>query len=264
MLFSRYEDGARPVQEVPGGWVVDGVTYKTARGLLVALTGHPQGRHWSLNRYFRRGPVHGRQEPLGQANVFELFTAPVLGIDLNRRAGEVRKLLFAGFGRRMFSAGYDPEDVLQEVYKGILVRNAGRCPWDSRKSSFGHYVHMICACVLSNYHRKQHRVQEVEQLGMYNPLLEGRYDDVAACTTIPAKSSVEQESALLLEVAHDLADYIDIGDDAESRLASRILPLIIAGTPREDMTLTLGVSNASLSRAISHLRKQAIAWKNAS
>jgi hypothetical protein len=46
-----------------------------------------------------------------------------VGIDLGARGHEVRKLLFAGFAGKMLSRGYDPEEVLQEIYAGLLVRN---------------------------------------------------------------------------------------------------------------------------------------------
>ena len=71
-----------------------------------------------------------------------------LGIDLSVRGHEVRKLMWAGFGHKILRAGYDPEDVLQEVFRGLIARNKGTCPWDARKSSFGHYVHLVIGCVL--------------------------------------------------------------------------------------------------------------------
>ncbi len=355
VLFSRYEDGARPVTFLSDGWELQGVPgtpaqrFSTAKGLLVALTGHPEGRHWSLERYFRLGPKHGHPMPSATrlvADIYDLWPvaddsappplllttpgisipaekhslhgesdsfalresktdsfrsesdsfalresktdsfrsesdsfalresktirrdrpAQKIGIDLDRRAHEVRKLLFAGFGRRMYVCGYDPEDVLQEVYKGLLIRNSGKCPWDPAKSSFGHYVHMVCSCILSNYHRKQHRVREMEQVGLLNPLgSEGegtRYTDVASSTTVASRSMLVQEDCLMLEEAQDLLVQMQSNgtQDAESRLAARVLPLLLAGTPRDSMATSLGVSAASLSRAMSHLRKQATAW----
>ena len=310
VLFSRYEDGTKRVTALPtGGWEVEGAAapYTTTKSLLHALTGHPEGRHWSLDRYFRLGSFSA-PEPLAKSNVFDLFTAepflptplvvitpgisvPVenpekalgeknrsrecapglilgkqFGIDLRKRGHEVRKLLFAGFGRRMYLSGYDPEDVLQEVYKGLLIRNEGKCPWDENKSSFGHYVHMVCSCVLSNYHRKQHRVQQMEQVGLLNPLGaedDGtRYLDVASNVTVPAKVTSVHEDALVLEEAQDLLVHMQAASqDAESRLAARVLPLLLEGsTPRDQLAPALGVSAASLSRALSHLRKQARIW----
>lgn len=80
-----------------------------------------------------------------------------------RRAHEVRKLFYAGgFTRTLIRDGIDPEDFLQEVYRGLLTRNDGKCPWDHKKSSFGHYVHIVMRCVLSNYLRKHRRTSSME------------------------------------------------------------------------------------------------------
>lgn len=80
------------------------------------------------------------------------------GIDLGARGHEVRKLFFAGgYHRSVLKAGMDPDEAVQEVFRGILIRNQGRCPWDATKSSFGHYVHIVIRCVLSNYLRKERR-----------------------------------------------------------------------------------------------------------
>jgi len=79
-----------------------------------------------------------------------------LGIDLGVRGHEVRKLFYAGgFTGVLTREGIDPEEFLQEVYRGLLARNRGTCPWDHRKSSFGHYVHIVIRCVLSNYLRRE-------------------------------------------------------------------------------------------------------------
>ncbi len=292
VLFSRYEDGlVRPVRVLAdgAGWQVEGLgTFNTNKDLLAALTGHPEGRHWSPERYFRLEPsqtkTRGRGRPrrpkpvsyLAEANVFEVLTLPVvtptiivkpkLGIDLAKRGHEVRKLLFAGFGRRMFLSGYDPEDVLQEVYKGILVRNQGKCPYDPRKSSFGHYVHMIIACVLSNYHRKQHRIIEMEQLGLrvlLDDASEYRLGDVASNTTVPAPVTHYAEEAELHETAADFADYLYDISHPDALLATKLLPLLVAGVSRDQLTKHLpGTSNAAINRSLSLLRKSAPSWKD--
>ena len=79
-----------------------------------------------------------------------------LGIDLAMRGHEVRKLFYAGgFTGVLNREGIDPEEFLQEIYKGLLARNKGTCPWDHKKSSFGHYVHIVIRCVLSNSLRRE-------------------------------------------------------------------------------------------------------------
>ena len=321
LLYSRYEDGARPVQPVVGGWQVGDKLHTTATALLADLTGHPEGRHWSLDRYFGSGRYE-KKLLIGQANVFELFpvtpptiviappiqlapsivtlrssmdisvprrrrravkrrgnvvvsgvvvsgvvVAGAVGIDLVNRSHEVRKLLFAGFGRRIYAAGYDGEDVLQEVYRGLLARNRGRCPWDPNKSSFGHYVYMVCGCVLSNYHRKQNRIRQFEQLGLagYQDDGEYGYGDAGSTANVPAKQTLDEAEYLLTEAADDLVDYMldhPRGDSHEAQLAVDVLPYVADGTPRVVIAKTLGKSMAAISRAISFLRTQALAWRH--
>lgn len=296
ILYSRYQDGCRPVKVVKNGWEVQGVdgqrkTFETAQGLLAELTGHPKGRHWTLDRYFQRGK-HQPSSPLGVGNVLDLFGAPMTtkrgvitlaplapslvsikadktisiptrklpGIDLINRAHEVRKLLFAGFGRKIHSAGYDPEDVLQEVYKGILARNNGKCPWDPSKSSFGHYVHMVCSCVLSNYHRKYGRQKAMEQVGIKTLTKDGWSDgDVGSSSMASELPEVDSD---INEAADDLSEYIldHFPHDNTTMLAISIIPHVTAGEYRKDIASLLDVSSAAISRAISLLRKATLQW----
>jgi len=305
VLYSRIRKSdtqAKQVTHLDQGWQIEGdaTIYTTAKSLLAALTGHPEGRHWSLDRYFHQGAYapttiiiedwsflaetppliltnpelsiphspnfeNGENRfsdpPKSPRNILDKGKSK-LGIDLRNRAHEVRKLLFAGFGRKMFLAGYDPEDVLQEVYRGILVRNRGSCPFDPSKSSFGHYVHMVISCVLSNYHRKQHRVLEMEQIGMINPMDEDgyHYQDVAANTTVAAKPDRIAEDRLIFEAAEDLVYFIQQDGAPDSRLATRLMPLVLQGTSREEISAQLGVSPTAVARALTHLRKQARTW----
>ena len=163
--------GPLPVQRPPvgrrGPWVVGGVSYPSWSAAMRALK--LADRVVRPSRYFGQS-----QGAVGCVPVWEVLAAvtvtvsqsPVsqvpLGIDLHKRGHEVRKLMYAGFGLRIARSGYDPEEVLQEVYRGILVRNEGKCPFDVRKSSFGHYVHMVIECVLNNYHRKEQRKRHHE------------------------------------------------------------------------------------------------------
>jgi len=322
VLFSRYSDGARPVRVLGASeWEVaslkDGqpTTFTTAQGLLTELTGHPTGRHWSLDRYFGLGRYAPKQDRLmGQGDVLDILgmvepeeskpillapLAPALlafrsntpdiaisvpmrvqpsildalpelvisgpvGIDLVHRSHEVRKLLFAGFGRRIFAAGYDPDDVLQEVYKGLLARNKGKCPWDPSKSSFGHYVYMVCGCILSNYHRKQKRVRQFEQLGLPS-YQDGEYgqQDAASNTTRPAPSTLAHDTYLMGEVVDDLVEYMQTmrGSRVEIRTAIDVLPYVTAATPRALIASELTISMAAVSRAVSFLRRSTLAWR---
>lgn len=76
-------------------------------------------------------------------------------IDLSVYKSDVDRI----FGRHFYGwvtrHGYDPEDVLSEVYLGIMVRNRGSCPWTEGKGQArGTYIYQVIRCVVSNYHRK--------------------------------------------------------------------------------------------------------------
>ena len=292
-LYSRYKDGCDSVTQLDNGqgWLLQGNQYPTAKSLLAVLTGHPYGRHWSIRRYFRL-PTAAAPQHKPQIDVFDVLAEAAAsrqhqqvrdisiasvaaaaprhsehprqhGIDLLHRSDEVRKLLYAGFGRRMYMSGYDPEDVLQEVFKGLLIRNAGTCPYDRTKSSFGHYVHMVCSCVLSNYHRKQYRVQAMEQVGLGSPTVGNEHPmDVASNVTVPARTTLAQEDCLVLEEADDLLGFLrGLPKCTDNHLAVQLLPLLIQGMPRDHILQALHIPPVTLSRVLGYLRKQTTAWQ---
>ncbi len=194
--YARTEHGGhRVVADRKGflvSWPTGEIRYPSARQTIIALTNktpmplpHHRDPKVSFNRYFRRGRFGEPEPALDTLSLFspelsletptitikgspELSVAPRtgIGIDLDKRGHEVRKLFFAGYGRRVVRYGYDPEDVLQDVFTGILVRNRGKCPFDPSKSSFGHYVHLVCGCIVSNYNRRYSRLRRNEQFGV--------------------------------------------------------------------------------------------------
>jgi len=193
----------------------------------------------------------------------------MVGIDLGEeskrsgskfKADEVRRLLWRGFAGKMLSQGYDPEDVVQEVYRGLLVRNKGRCPWDARKSTFGHYVHMVISCVLTNYHRKQARRIDRDAL----PLDcgrdgEERVTDVGQYGSCSIEDGSEVGDMLALE---QLALYLaELPDDApEAELGRQILPLVASGHQRGEIVRHTGRRPSLVSRALAWLRRQTALW----
>lgn len=284
ILYGRHTDGGDRV-EVLGADLYrvtsTGCIYTSARSLLQNLTGHPKARNWSFDRYFRLGrfarPGGGEVaqslltiSPPGGQTVSEGITVATprrLGIDLDNRAHEVQKLLFAGFGSKIFAAGYDPDDVLQEVYKGILARNRGKCPWDERKSSFGHYVHMVCGCILANYHRRENRRRSVEQVGLP---ARRTLDYGERFKNADRISEVAEDHALFHTEGRDIPRHVvqDLerhlrsvpGRGPDKRLAVRLIPMVRAGATRAEMSETMGVSKAHVGRAVAFLKTEARNW----
>lgn len=244
--------------------------FTSSRSLLVSLTGHPSARNWTFDRYFRQGrfaPPSSRW--IGQPDpqvMSELWRPTIiksipygspgnLGIDLKNRGHEVAKLLFAGFGHWIHSAGYDPQDVLQEVYRGILARNIGKCPWDARKSSFGHYVHMVCRGVLSNYHRKIGRERGHEQSGL-GVVDEGGFEIVDVSeANLAAPETSELVTLETTDALKGLDLFLSKETEPEAPLARSILPMLAVGMDRAEIAGALGLSKSTVAKGITYLRE---------
>lgn len=187
-----------------------------------------------------------------------------VGIDLVARGHEIRKLLFAGFAGKMLSRGYDPEDVMQEIYRGLVVRNRGKCPWDKRKSSFGHYVHMAINCILTNYHRKANKRVDRDALPLEITGPDGQELDTVSVlgssvgsVQIYAGSELGDQMALLA-LREYLAGLPDRGPEAE--LGREILPWVTAGCSRREIVQETGYKESLVSRALAWVRHQTALW----
>lgn len=291
--YARSEHGGHKVVADSQGflvaWPTGEIRYPSARQTLIALvnqTPHITPGHRdpkvSFDRYFRRGSHKKSSPPQPVLDVFSMFgpeitvaastpkvrsseslsiAAPALGVDLARRGHEVRKLFYAGYGRRVLRYGYDPEDVLQEVYKGILVRNQGKCPFDASKSSFGHYVHMVAGCIVSNYRRRYSRLEANEQFGYLN--IDGQYEDVAEADlavvdpeqedTCRHVASAESLTGLVRHEAY-IRDY-------DPEVASECLALMIQGQRKSEIARTLGESPSFVARLLRMVREVASMWR---
>ena len=253
--------------------------FATAASLMVELTG--TRRHWSLGEYFKIGRWAPPEDPFD--DVFRLFKpqrkpltrnpvpsgldpsklalASGAGIDLVNRSDEVAKLLFAGFGSWIKTSGYDPDDVLQEVYRGLLARNRGKCAWVASKSSFGHYVHMVCHGVLANYHRQQKRKRQMEQTGVLTWRKgEGLAIADVASAELPASPTSEAEQSALLTVTSSLADTLGTGDVADR--ARAVLPLLRDGWAKKDIAAQLSLDRSAVDSAVAYLRERAAVWSS--
>jgi DNA-directed RNA polymerase specialized sigma24 family protein len=123
---------------------------------------------------------------------------------------------------------------------------------------------MVCGCVLSNYHRKQRRIKQFEQLGLtaYN---DGKrqVQDAASNTTKPAPDTLPQALVLYEEAVDDFVSFLlqQPQQGREAQLAVEVLPYVTERTTRSSIAQQLGVSLASVARAISYLRKTAKTWQ---
>jgi len=286
MFWTKWEHGSLPVSKKENKWVIhypDGAQeFRSGRALMRAIH-NGRDPHLQVERYFKAGKWNKKSAKRKIADVIpfptqittlDLFGVKVeetppaptiaLGIDLESRSLEVKKLLYAGFGRRIVAMGYDPEDVLQEVYKGLLARNLGSCPWDARKSSFGHYVHMVCGCILSNYHRKYNRINSQETIGVF------MMRDGGLCEVDVAESNYAwedgdqgdaiQESELLVELNQALKKLsadgpLEDGKYCKRELSLQILPLLVDGWKRREIAGHLEIREGIITKCINLIRR---------
>jgi DNA-directed RNA polymerase specialized sigma24 family protein len=180
-----------------------------------------------------------------------LMDARPTGIDLAVRGIEVRKLFYAAFARGLVKDGYDPEEALQEVYRGLLTRNNGTCPFDVTKSSFGHYVHIVSRCVLANYIRKERRRSMHEytesSLSASYERDDGSSFSIEACPDIRGGGLVEPGSL------ERLASRLSPGGGGS--LVARALTLLTEGYSRREVAQQLEVSSAWMTDLLKRSRE---------
>jgi len=171
------------------------------------------------------------------------------GIDLALRGIEVRRILYKCFGGKLAAGGHDPEEVLGEVYKGLLVRNNGKCPWDPAKSSFGHYVYMVCQGVLVNYHQKCVRRRRHESPGLRVAANGGSaYVDVAAADTSLVVADKRTDMAECSRLLDGCAEYVSAVVGFSVAFCHQVLSLLAAGYKRASVARQLQCSAARCNK----------------
>lgn len=188
-------------------------------------------------------------------------TGPKLGIDLEGRYIEVRKLFFAGFASRVHRMGYDPEDVFQDLCRGLLVRNRGKCPWDERKSSFGHYIHMVAGCILSNFHRHRSRIDLSEVYGSRGA--DGEELDFAQANIL-SEPSRQEEIVHWRMMGQGLIPDIQaqaIASGFSPDTVGTVVTLLAEGWNYKEIAAQVSLSAPVVSRIAKFVRRVASSWR---
>lgn len=176
------------------------------------------------------------------------------GIDLAVRGHEVRKLFYAAFARGLIKDGYNPEDALQEVYRGLLARNKGTCPFDVTKSSFGHYVHIVTGCVLANYVRKEKRKLQFETLE--SQMSPGMYSTGDSTFCIQDAPDLHKGTKIEQGSLEDLASSISVSLKVDRSPVQEALQMLAEGHPIRKVCATLKVTRPWLDDVLADARVQ--------
>lgn len=274
--FSRIEHGSHKVVADSSGfkvfWPSGPQLYPSARQTLIAITNGVKNPgkgckdpKVTFDRYFRQTKktssisvmdvitsiksnafisVSKPQKPLKTSE--SISVEKKLGIDLSVYHMDVRRLFYAGFSKKVCAMGYDPEEVLQEIYAGILVRNGGKCPHDPSISSLGHYVHMVSNCILSNYNRKHSRVRSNELVGYKNE--SGEIADFATHEIpVPPRSP----SGILKE---DIIKSASVNLKYDPKVVAKVVDLMSLGHTKSEIVRSLGLTPSSTSKIMKEIR----------
>lgn len=304
--YARWEHGNHKVIRKTQGYQVHWpcemggvVSYPSARQTILALVnGSPvvakgaKDPHMTFDRYFKLGRHASRRNRRRNAQAQDallMFSADISvvhsklhsgvgehlsiavnvrppGIDLEARGHEVRKLFYAGFGRKVIRMGYEPEEVLQEVYKGLLVRNSGKCPFDPEKSSFGHYVHMVCAGRVANYHRKHSRRNRYEVFGVSAVGEPGTIIDVAEAD-LASIEATQYDTLAMNSATEELTTFIhrrgvEEGHANPDFLVSCAVELL-NGKRRGEIATETGKTTGQIGRVLRVVRAFTLEWHQA-
>jgi len=238
--------------------------YGSVRALLRALHGG-QESGYSFDRYFKVGRF---ARPCGSDlvahSILEMFGPPT-GIDVAEKAEDIARIFYSHFGSAASSYGYSLPDLLQDVYRAVLVRNKGKCPFDQNKGTFGHYVWRVCVCVFRNHHKREQRRRGRFVVGCRR-LQGSEWVDSDVAEAAVTREAADHDGALmeLKEVSDDLLEWLEYQPDALSStagLAREALPLVLSGMRRSEIAETLGRKRHTVGYALAYLRRVTREWR---
>lgn len=172
-----------------------------------------------------------------------------VGVDLATRSHEVAKLFYAGYGRQAIREGLDLEETLQEVYLKIAVANAGNNPWNPEKSSFGHYVHLVCRSAFFNYREKVFRRRRHERTGASGYGSDGEYRN-RDISELEIEDERGQSGYQSFEAREEIQSVLDCVEDHEKPIIERVA----CGYKLSEIKDEFGVSPNGIRRVLRKAR----------
>lgn len=151
-------------------------------------------------KYFK---VKEKSSLKGLLSIFEIIKEPIvntipriikkkLGIDVEAKYQDIKSIFYRHFAPICFKNKVDPEEVLQEVYYGLEIRNRGTCPFDPAKSSMSTYIVLVARGVVFNYLKKTKNSRENEKTA--------KDEDSKIFDYIPMEEKCIDESLIMTEI----------------------------------------------------------------
>ena len=162
----------------------------------------------------------------------------VVGIDIAKYENDIKKILYKRFGQMITKNNLDPQDILQEVLKGIHARNQGKCPWDANKSTAGSYIYMVCRGILLNH------IRDLKA----NPL----HNNTEDITTIEQEAHYIEEG---FSCIGNLKEILERGSELD-KLSAKMIPLFYSGNNQKEIMADLNISKDVFKRGHENLKKK--------
>lgn len=270
ILYSRYEDGALPVQIKESGegkrkryeLKIGDLIYKSVKDFL------KQSKSKAATTFFNYFRVNTRKDltiykileniktykdsctsykpdndDLLLDEVGDVLESPQtvsnMGIDIVKKKKDIEKIFYAYYAKRAVSEGLSVEDLLQEVFKGLLVRNKGKGAWNPSRGSFGSYVHMVSGSVYKNFRKKEIKRGMKEKGEIPKNYTESSTED----------SDYSNEAMIM----NDFKKWIKTKRGMSDSVIS-IVELLSSGKKKKEIAEELGINSTSLHKAIDGLK----------
>lgn len=258
IYYTRIRDGSYKVEIQDNAYLLHTpkgpVSYATPRLLLADITGHPTGRNWSLDRYFRIRTYSRRAGEVGpDAAVLKSWFSKrpknptSAGVSVGQQHLDIRRLVLHGYGAKIAARGLDVEDVIQEVCRAVIVRNDGDGRFDASRSSFGHYIYMVTRSVLSHMGKQSRRWQQ--EVSSSAPPSYADEDSLTLLDKTACPNIMDAESMMLLRDAVTVAK-MQLGERLGPQV-DRALPHIMSGSAHKDVARQLGISADASKKIVS-------------
>lgn len=178
------------------------------------------------------------------------------GVDISEKKRDIAKLLYTACGKAIRKYNYDFDDLYQEVCLGLLIRNKGEGAFDPERSSFGHYIIMVCNSVFRNFHAREQKRKIREPVGVISktgePIDAKEIAVDVSVETVSEESDIDRYLDMLIEKLDDQRMAWEIRTNKEKY--KNILAGIFMGYSKGAVAKDVGISRIKMFKMLKKYR----------
>jgi hypothetical protein len=116
-------------------------------------------------------------------------------------------------------------------------------------------VHLVSECILNNYHRKQQRIREKEDLGLsMRERGSGEMANVDAALAVDRSGTSHQDETPWLISVEVVREACDWDDKLATTFGDEVLPLLRSGVHPKVVAEQTGVSRRTMMRVLRNIQ----------